>query len=77
MGPPSVKYRGIFLNDEYWGLQPRAARNMDSAIGDIGRRTYARIFELMLRLKVNYIWTAMHPCTKVFFYYEENPKVAA
>lgn len=77
MGPPSVKYRGIFLNDEDWGLQPWAARNMDTDIKDIGPQTYARIFELMLRLKANYIWPAMHPCTKAFFYYEENPKVAA
>jgi hypothetical protein len=76
MGPPSVKYRGIFLNDEDWGLQPWAARNMDTDIRDIGPRTYARIFELMLRLKANYIWPAMHPCTKAFFYYKENPKVA-
>ena len=72
MGPPSVKYRGIFLNDEDWGLQPWAASNIDTDIGDIGPRTYALIFELMLRLKANYIWTAMHPCTKAFFYYEEN-----
>lgn len=77
MGPPSVKYRGIFLNDEDWGLQPWAVRNIDTDIKDIGPRTYARIFELMLRLKANYIWTAMHPCTKAFFYYEENSKVAA
>lgn len=77
MGPPSVKYRGIFLNDEDWGLKPWAARNMDSDIKDIGSRTYARIFELMLRLKANYLWPAMHPCTKAFFYYDENPKVAA
>ncbi len=77
MGPPSVKYRGIFLNDEDWGLQPWAARNMDTDIKDIGPHTYARIFELMLRLKANYIWPAMHPCTKAFFYYKENPKVAA
>ncbi len=35
-----------------------------------------RIFELMLRLKANYIWPAMHPCTKAFFYYKGNPKVA-
>jgi hypothetical protein len=76
MGPPSVKYRGIFLNDEDWGLQPWAARNIDTDIRDIGPHTYARIFELMLRLKANYIWPAMHPCTKAFFYYKENPKVA-
>ena len=77
MGPPSVKYRGIFLNDEDWGLKPWATRNMDTDIKDIGPRTYARIFELMLRLKANYIWPAMHPCTKAFFYYDENPKIAA
>ena len=77
MGPPSVKYRGIFLNDEDWGLNPWAARNVDTDIKDIGPRTYARIFELMLRLKANYIWPAMHPCTKAFFYYKGNPKLAA
>ncbi|RPI03014.1 MAG: hypothetical protein EHM64_13005 [Ignavibacteriae bacterium] len=77
MGPPSVKYRGIFLNDEDWGLKPWAAGKMDTDIGDIGPRSYARIFELMLRLKANYIWPAMHPCTKAFFYYKENPKIAA
>lgn len=75
MGPPAVKYRGIFLNDEDWGLNPWAARNMDTAIVDIGPRTYARIFELMLRLKANYIWPAMHPCTKAFFYYKGNMEV--
>ncbi|HEY4150135.1 MAG TPA: glycosyl hydrolase 115 family protein, partial [Chitinophagaceae bacterium] len=34
-GPPSVKYRGIFLNDEDWGLQPWAARKMDTDVKDI------------------------------------------
>jgi hypothetical protein len=75
-GPPSVTYRGIFLNDEDWGLKPWAAKHLDTDIQDIGPKTYARIFELMLRLKANYIWTAMHICTKAFYYYPENPKVA-
>jgi hypothetical protein len=75
-GPPSVQYRGIFLNDEDWGLQPWAARNMDTAVKDIGPHTYARIFELLLRLKANYIWPAMHPCTKAFYHYPENPVLA-
>ncbi len=75
-GPPSVKYRGLFLNDEDWGLQPWAVKNMDTDIRDIGPKTYARIFELLLRLKANYIWPAMHPCTKAFYYYRDNPKVA-
>jgi hypothetical protein len=75
-GPPSVKYRGIFLNDEDWGLQPWAAKNMDTDINDIGPKTYARVFELLLRLKANYIWPAMHPCTKAFYHYPDNPKTA-
>jgi hypothetical protein len=73
---PSVQYRGIFINDEDWGLQPWAAKNMDTDIKDIGPKTYAKVFELLLRLKANYIWPAMHPCTKAFYYYKENPKVA-
>jgi len=75
-GPPSVRYRGIFLNDEDWGLQPWAAHKMDTAVKDIGPHTYARIFELLLRLKANYIWPAMHPCTKAFYYYPDNPRLA-
>ncbi len=73
---PSVQYRGIFINDEDWGIQPWAAKNMDTDIKDIGPKTYARVFELLLRLKANYIWPAMHPCTKAFYYYKQNPKVA-
>ncbi|GGK77745.1 glycosyl hydrolase 115 family protein [Rufibacter glacialis] len=75
-GPPSVKYRGIFLNDEDWGLQPWAAQNLDQDLKDIGPNTYARIFELLLRLKANLIWPAMHPSTKAFFHYPANQKVA-
>jgi hypothetical protein len=76
VGPPSVKYRGIFLNDEDWGLQPWAAKNMDTGIKDIGPKTYQKVFELLLRLKANYIWPAMHPCTKAFWYYPDNAKLA-
>ena len=45
-GEPSVKYRGIFLNDEDWGLQPWSAKTFESEVGDIGPRTYSKIFEL-------------------------------
>lgn len=76
MGEPSVKYRGIFINDEDWGLNPWAARNMDTDIKDIGPQTYTRVFELMLRLRANTIWPAMHDSTKAFFNYPENPVVA-
>ncbi|WP_188548260.1 glycosyl hydrolase 115 family protein [Hymenobacter qilianensis] len=73
---PTVKYRGIFLNDEDWGLQPWAAQNMDPDIKDIGPNTYAHIFELLLRLKANLIWPAMHPSTRAFFAYPDNPRMA-
>ncbi len=73
---PSVQYRGIFLNDEDWALQPWAAKNIDTDVQDIGPKTYAKIFELMLRLKANTIWPAMHPSTKAFYYYPENKVVA-
>lgn len=73
---PSVKYRGIFINDEDWGLHPWAAKNMDTDIKDIGPKTYAKVFELLLRLKANLIWPAMHDTTKAFWYYKENPVVA-
>jgi hypothetical protein len=75
-GEPSVKYRGIFINDEDWGLNPWAARTQDKDIKDIGPKTYARVFELMLRLRANTIWPAMHDSTKAFFHYPENPIVA-
>ncbi len=75
-GPPSVQYRGIFLNDEDWGLQPWAAKTFEPELGDIGPRTYARIFELLLRLKANTVWPAMHECTRAFNLYPMNKIVA-
>jgi len=75
-GEPSVKYRGIFINDEDWALNPWAAKNIDTEIKDIGPKTYARVFELMLRLRANTIWPAMHDSTNAFFYYPDNPVVA-
>jgi hypothetical protein len=74
--PPSVQYRGIFLNDEDWGLQPWAAKTLEPQTGDIGPATYEKIFELLLRLKANIIWPAMHSCTKAFFKNPENKAVA-
>lgn len=75
-GPPSVQYRGIFLNDEDLGLQPWAAKTFDPQLGDIGPKTYAQIFELLLRLKANTLWPAMHGCTKAFNLYADNKRVA-
>lgn len=75
-GPPSVQYRGVFLNDEDWGLQPWAAKTHEPERGDIGPRTYARIFSLLLRLRANTLWPAMHKCTRPFNQFAENKQVA-
>jgi hypothetical protein len=75
-GPPSVKYRGIFLNDEDWGLVPWAAKTFEPEAGNLGPRTYAKIFELMLRLKANTVWPGMHPTTKPFNAFPENAPLA-
>ena len=75
-GPPSVKYRGIFLNDEDWGLRPWASHTFDPATGNIGPKTYAKVFELLLRLRANTLWPAMHPGTKPFNAYPEDKALA-
>lgn len=75
---PSVEYRGIFINDEDWGLMPWACTNYEpTKRGVIGPRTTARIFELMLRLRANYYWPPMHECSQPFFLTEGNREVAA
>lgn len=73
---PSIRYRGIFLNDEDWGLQPWAAKTFEPETKDIGPKTYARIFELMWRLKANLIWPAMHDSTKPFYQIPGNAQTA-
>lgn len=73
---PSVKFRGIFLNDEDWGLQPWAAKTFEPETNDIGPKTYEKIFQLLLRLKANTIWPAMHPSTKPFFTIHGNKEMA-
>ena len=52
MQAPSVQYRGIFLNDEDWGLQPWAAKTFEKEVGDIGPKTYEKIFQLLFYLVV-------------------------
>ena len=65
---PSVELRGIFLNDEDWSLRPWSSKTYEpSEEGQIGPRTYRRIFELLLRLRANAVWPAMHGGTKAFF----------
>ncbi len=76
LASPAVRYRGIFLNDEDWGLRPWAAHTLDPAVGNIGPATYQRIFELILRLRGNLLWPAMHPDTRAFNYYAVNKELA-
>jgi hypothetical protein len=67
-GEPDVKYRGIFLNDErpdldYWvrhtyGERPNPVRPGDT-VANFNSDFYARLFEVILRMKGNYLWPAM------------------
>ncbi|PUV23587.1 glycosyl hydrolase 115 family protein [Sphingobacterium athyrii] len=87
---PSVQFRGIFLNDEDWGLTPWSSKTyepeakLDAGIdltktkkmSTIGPKTYARIFELLLRLRANSIWPAMHEVTVPFYFVQGNREMA-
>lgn len=65
---PSVEYRGIFLNDEDWSLRPWSCKTFEPAPNtQIGTLTYKKVFQLLLRLRANAIWPAMHPGTTAFF----------
>ena len=72
-GEPSVQYRGIFINDERFGGWARWAERLH---GKVGPETYKRVFELLLRLKANYLWPAMHPGTQAFNADPENARLA-
>ena len=75
---PSVEYRGIFINDEDWGLMPWGNQTYEPSDvkGEIGPRTNERIFELLLRLRANTYWPAMHECTLPFFLTKGNREMA-
>lgn len=75
---PDVPYRGIFINDEDWGLMPWSSLTYENRgkKGVIGPKTNARIFELLLRLRANTYWPAMHEVTYPFFLTEGNREVA-
>jgi len=73
---PTIKYRGIFLNDEDWGLKTWAEKTYEPELGDIGPKTYDRICELILRLKGNMLAPAMHSCTGPFYSHPESQVVA-
>ena len=73
---PAVKYRGIFINDEDWGLEPWARLTFEPEAGTIGPRTYSKVFELLLRLRANTLWPAMHISTKPFHLVPGNAAAA-
>lgn len=54
-GAPAVKYRGIFLNDE----NPALLGWVNETFGGFNHQFYVKVFELILRLKGNYLWPAM------------------
>ena len=56
-GEPKVKYRGIFINDEAPCLTGWVKNTYGTDYGD--HKFYSRVFELILRLKGNYLWPAM------------------
>lgn len=55
LGTPAVKYRGIFLNDE----APALSGWTKEKFGGFNHKFYTHVFELILRLKGNYLWPAM------------------
>ena len=74
---PSVQYRGIFINDERFGGWARwAEQTFDKETGQVGPKTYRMVFELLLRLKANYLWPAMHNGSKAFNATPENAQLA-
>ncbi|MCR4764645.1 MAG: glycosyl hydrolase 115 family protein [Bacteroidaceae bacterium] len=77
---PSVEFRGIFINDEDWGLTRWNSRDYEPPYRPtrpaIGPDKTARIFELLLRLRANTYWPPMHESNQAFFLTEGNREVA-
>jgi hypothetical protein len=73
-GEPSVKYRGIFINDEE-NFSAWAGLKMDAGKKP-GPKTYEKVFELLLRLRANFLWPAMHEFSDEFNKYPENARNA-
>jgi hypothetical protein len=65
-GEPAVKYRGIFLNDE----APALSGWSRETFGGFNSKFYEKVFELILRLKGNFLWPAMWPPAA---FYDDDP----
>lgn len=77
-GEPSIKYRGIFINDESPGMDSWVRETFGPKF-DV--RFYKFVFELLLRLKANFLWPAMwrgypYPGCSFFVDDPENQKTA-
>ncbi len=75
---PSVQFRGIFLNDEenfaQWSKQTFEKDTPGKSA--VGPKTYEKVFRLLLRLRANCIWPAMHKCSTPFFTMPGNREMA-
>ena len=67
-GEPAVEYRGIFINDE----EPALGNWVRATFGGFNHPFYEKVFELILRLKGNFLWPAMWG--KAF--YDDDPQNA-
>ena len=64
----SVAWRGIFLNDEDWSFRPWSAAAFGTSQGStISLQSYRHLFRLLMRLRANACWPAMHPGSTAFF----------
>ena len=72
----SVKYCGVFINDEDWGLRQWAVRHFGKQ-QQIGIRAYSQIFPLMRKYGLNLLWPAMHEGGYEFISRPENMALAA
>lgn len=66
---PSVLYRGFFINDEW----PAFGKWCQEHYGGVNAKAYDKIFELLLRLKGNYLWPAMWRSS----FWEDGPELEA
>lgn len=85
---PAIERRGIFINDEDWSIMKWAHETYEPAgkffegavkgrkLHRIGAQTYKRVFELLLRLRANMIWPAMHEYTVPFYQVEGAMEMA-
>ncbi|MBQ6709513.1 MAG: glycosyl hydrolase 115 family protein [Bacteroidales bacterium] len=74
---PDVQYRGIFINDERFGGWAKwVEQTFDKESGKVGPKVYEKVFELLLRLRGNYLWPAMHNGSQAFNADPENARLA-